>query len=191
MGEPGTTARVGPSDEEAERLLAAARDAIEAVVRHRPPHPHPAEAGEAFQRDGAAFVTLRTPDGELRGCIGELEARRPLIESVRGCAVSAALRDPRFAPVRPDELAGLRIGLSLLTPARPVRGPEDVEVGRHGVIVERGPHRGVLLPEVGREQGWDAPTFVAATCRKAGLPMDAWRDPQTRVSVFETVKIPR
>ena len=171
-------------------LLRAARDAIGAAVGGGGAHaPSAAESEPALQRDGAAFVTLRSPDGSLRGCIGELEARRPLVESVRGCAIGAALRDPRFAPVAPSELDGLRIGISVLTPARPVEGPADVVVGRDGIIVERGPYRGVLLPEVGAEQGWDAVTFLEHTCRKAGLAPDAWRDPATRISVFETVKL--
>jgi AmmeMemoRadiSam system protein A len=178
-----------PSPEQGEALLRAARDAIESAVTRRPPDPDPAENQPGLRHRGAAFVTLRSPDGALRGCIGELEARRPLIESVRGCAAGAALRDPRFRPVSPAEVDGLHIGISVLTPSNPVRGPEDVEVGRHGIIVERGPYRGVLLPEVGVEQGWDAETFVAATCRKAGLPADAWRHPETRISVFETIKL--
>ncbi len=170
-------------------LLRAARDAIEAAVTGRPEHRTPEESAPALIEPGASFVTLRGPGGALRGCIGEIEPRRPLIESVRGCAVSAALRDPRFAPLAADELDGLSIAISVLTAPERVRGPEDVEVGRHGVLIERGAHRGVLLPEVAVEQRWDAVTFVAHTCHKAGLPADAWSDPTTRVSVFETVKL--
>ncbi len=170
-------------------LLRAARDAIEAAVLRREERPGDEEDAPAMRALGAAFVTLRREDGELRGCIGELEARRPLVDSVRGCAASAALRDPRFSPMTPPELSGLRIGISVLTPAEPVQGPEDVEVGVHGVIVERGIRRGVLLPEVAVEQGWDAETFVSYCCRKAGLPPDAWRDPETTIEVFETVKL--
>jgi AmmeMemoRadiSam system protein A len=181
--------RERPTEELRRALLHAARDAIEAAVTGRAPERDRAEDRPELQAPGAAFVTLRSPDGALRGCIGELEARRPLVDSVRGNAAAAALRDPRFVPVGPAEVDGLHIGISVLTPARPVAGPRDVEVGRHGVIVERGPYRGVLLPEVGVEQGWDAETFVAATCRKAGLPADAWRDPATRISVFESVKL--
>ncbi|HEY8427449.1 MAG TPA: AmmeMemoRadiSam system protein A [Sandaracinaceae bacterium] len=170
-------------------LLAAARDAIEAAVLGRKERRAPEESSPALARHRASFVTLRRADGALRGCIGELEARRPLIDSVRGCAVSAALRDPRFSPVTAGELDGIVIAVSVLTPAVPVRGVEHVIVGRHGVVIERGARRGVLLPEVAVEQGWDAATFVAHTCRKAGLPADAWLDPETRVSVFETVKL--
>lgn len=132
-------------------------------------------------------MTLRSPDGSLRGCIGELEARRTLIGSVRGCAASAALRDPRFSPVTRSELEGLRIGVSVLTPSRPC-DPMSVEVGRHGVIVERDEHRGVLLPEVAVDQGWTREELLAGVCRKAGLPPDAWRDPRTEIRVFTTLK---
>src|SRR5690606_19766082 len=166
-------------------LLAAARDAIEAAVLGREERrAAEEESSPALTRAGASFVTLRTAGGALRGCIGELEARRPLVESVRGCAVSAALRDPRFPPVTASELAELVVAISVLTPQQRVRGAGDVIVGRHGVVIERGSRRGVLLPEVAVEQGWDAATFVAHTCRKAGLPADAWLDPETRVSVF-------
>lgn len=169
-------------------LLDAARDAIEAAVLDRPPHPTMLEAAPFAQAPGATFVTIRSPDGSLRGCIGELEARRSLIESTRGCAVSAAIRDPRFPPVRPEELDGLQIALSVLTPPRVLQTPDEVEVGRHGLIVERGRARGVLLPEVPVDHGWDRETFLEMTCRKANLPGDAWRDPETRLSVFETLK---
>lgn len=172
-----------------EALLFAARDAITAAVTGREPRHHPSEDARALRGPGAAFVTLRSPDGSLRGCIGELEARRPLVESVRACAESAALRDPRFHPVTEEELGGLHIGISVLTPSVPLRRPTDLEIGRHGLLIERDAHRGVLLPEVATEQRWDVETFLAATCRKAGLAADAWRQPGTRVWVFETIKI--
>ena len=170
-------------------LLTAARDAIEAAVLGRAPSPGHDEATPALLRHAASFVTLRKLDGALRGCIGELEAHRPLIDSVRACAASAALRDPRFPPVAREELEALRIAISVLTPAREVRPPGGIEVGRHGLLVQRGERRGVLLPEVAAEQGWDAGELLAQTCIKAGLPPDAWRDPSTRVSVFETNKL--
>jgi AmmeMemoRadiSam system protein A len=169
-------------------LLRAARDAISSAVTGRAASRAPSESDPVLQRRGASFVTLRMRDGSLRGCIGELDAQRPLVESVRGCAISAALRDPRFPPVSEAELDHITIGVSVLTPPAPVR-PEDVVVGRHGLIVELGRQRGVLLPEVATENGWDREEFLAYTCRKAGLPADAWRSPAARLSAFETVKI--
>ncbi len=170
-------------------LLEAARDAIEAAVLGRAAKRSHEESLAALQQPGASFVTLRKADGSLRGCIGELEAQRPLIESIRYCAVGAALRDPRFPPVSPDELRELLLGISVLTPARLIAGPHEIEIGTHGVLIERGHHRGVLLPEVALEQAWDAETFLAYTCRKAGLAIDAWREPGTQIRVFTTVKI--
>jgi len=170
-------------------LLGAARDAIEAAVLGRAPQPGAKESAPAMVRLGASFVTLRRLDGALRGCIGELEASRPLVESVRVCAVSAALRDPRFPAVTASELGELHVAISVLTPPEPARVPTGVELGRHGVIITHEGRRGVLLPEVATEQGWDVEAFLAHACRKAGLPPEAWRDPAAEVSVFETLKM--
>lgn len=171
-----------------EVLLAAARDAIEAAVFGRPPNGTMLEGAPFAQAHGAAFVTLRCPDGSLRGCIGELVARRALVDSVRSCAVSAATRDSRFSPVTRDEIDGLRILISVLTPSWRLDDRTKLEVGRHGVLVERGDHRGVFLPEVATDHGWSREELLAAVCRKAGLPTDAWRDPDTEIRVFETLK---
>lgn len=172
-----------------EVLRAAARDALEATILGRPPRHVVEERAPWAQVPRATFVTLRSPDGSLRGCIGEMAARRPLIESVRDNAVAAALRDPRFPPVGPDEVRELSVAISVLTPTRRVAHPSEVVVGRHGILVTQGTHRGVFLPEVATEQGWDRETYLSAVCRKAGLPVDAWRHPSTELAVFETVKI--
>lgn len=174
--------------EEARVLLGAARDAIEAAVTGRPEARPEAELAPSLREPRATFVTLRSADGALRGCIGELVARRALVDSVRGCAISAATRDPRFPPVEPAEVGDLQIGISILTPSSPIR-PEQVEVGRHGLVIERGARRGVLLPEVASDRGWDAQTFLVALCRKAGLPDDAWGAPDTQLSAFESLKV--
>jgi len=146
--------------------------------------------GEALPVPGAdpvrgrgAFVSLHR-HGELRGCIGHLVSDRPLAEVVRDMAVAAARDDPRFPPLRADELEGLNVEVSVLTPPVSARA-EDVEPGRHGLIVRRGASQGVLLPQVAVEQGWDRETFLAMTCRKAGLPPEAWRDARTDLRVFE------
>lgn len=123
---------------------------------------------------GAAFVTLRK-DGELRGCIGHLEARQPLADSVIEMARAAATEDDRFGPVSVEEVPFLAIEISALSPMRPI-APADVVVGRDGLHVRSGRRSGLLLPQVAVEHGWDAPTFLAETCRKAGLPADAWRE---------------
>jgi AmmeMemoRadiSam system protein A len=127
-----------------------------------------------------AFVTLRR-SGELRGCIGHLEAERPVGEVVVRVAASAALEDPRFPPVRPSELATLDIEVSVLGPLERIdpRDPASIEVGRHGLVIEQGHHRGLLLPQVATEWGWDRETFLSHLCAKAGLPRDAWREGAT------------
>ncbi len=122
---------------------------------------------------GAAFVTL-TKNGRLRGCIGYTEAVAPLFKVVQECAVAAATEDPRFPPVSSNELPSLRIEISVLTPLVPIL-PEEVEVGRHGLMVSQGGMRGLLLPQVPVEWGWDRETFLDQTCVKAGLPPSAWR----------------
>lgn len=139
------------------------------------------EAGTGGGR--GAFVSLHLR-GELRGCIGHLVSSRPLGEVVRDMAVAAARDDPRFPPLRAEELEGLDVEVSVLTTPVPARA-EDVEPGRHGLIVRRGGYQGVLLPQVATEQGWDRDTFLAMTCRKAGLPALAWREPRTELLVFE------
>jgi AmmeMemoRadiSam system protein A len=131
---------------------------------------------------GAAFVTL-TRGGRLRGCIGYTEALHPLYRTVQECAVAAATEDPRFPRVKEGELDSLRVEVSVLTPLAPVR-PEDVVVGLHGLVVERGGRKGLLLPQVALEYGWDREAFLARTCEKAGLPPEAWRQEGTRILGF-------
>jgi AmmeMemoRadiSam system protein A len=130
------------------------------------------------------FVTWKR-DGRLRGCIGSVEPVRPLWADVEENAVHALLEDPRFDPATAGELPLLGLEISVLTPFVPIADPlRDVTVGVHGVLVERGRSRGLLLPQVPVEWGWDVPAFLAHSCRKAGLPEDAWRDGRTRISTF-------
>ncbi len=134
-----------------------------------------------------AFVSLhRRADGELRGCIGFIPSRWGLVETVARAAEGAASRDPRFPPVDTIELPGLRLDVSVLGPPYPIR-PEEVVVGRHGLIVDDGVQHGLLLPQVPVEWGWDRETFLDQLCRKAGLPKTSWRDPKTALSAFEAV----
>lgn len=158
-----------PPDERAQ-LLVIAREALAAWVNRAAPVVPPPGVSE---RRAGAFVTLHAR-GELRGCIGHVEASRRLVDVVAECAVSAASADPRFPPVTASELLVVEIEVSVLGPLEPVARIDEVEVGRHGLVVESGRRRGLLLPQVAREWEWDAVTFVAQTCRKAGLPLDAW-----------------
>ncbi len=141
------------------------------------------EPGDVSPHQGGAFVTLRSRDGTLRGCVGVLESSDPLSDTVARMAVAAARSDRRFDPLREDELAGIVIEISALGPLWKVR-PEDIEIGRDGLLVRDGGAQGVLLPQVAAENGWDRETFLDKTCGKAGLPAKAWQDEGAAVFAF-------
>ena len=123
----------------------------------------------------AVFVTINE-DGRLRGCIGSLTPQEPLVDAVVSRAIAAATQDPRFPPVEREELPKLELHVSVLSPVREVSGPEEIKIGRHGIIVKQGFRSGVYLPEVAVEQGWDLDTTLSHLCSgKAGLPADAWK----------------
>jgi AmmeMemoRadiSam system protein A len=154
-------------------LLKIARNALTAYVESLP-MPAPELGGEAARPVGA-FVTLHVGDA-LRGCIGHLDTDEPLGHIIARCAVAAGSSDPRFPPVTASELGEVRIELSILGVFVPVARVDEIAIGRDGLVVERGAHRGLLLPQVASEYGWDVVTFVEQTCRKAGLPNDAWKN---------------
>ncbi len=138
----------------------------------------------ALRERRGAFVTLNI-DGELRGCIGEILPRRPLVRVVADHALSAAFEDPRFPPLTAAEWPSVRIEISALTPPRPVGSWRDIQIGRHGMTLSLHGRMAVFLPQVAPEQGWDLETTLTYLARKAGLPSDAWRDPACRFTVFE------
>jgi AmmeMemoRadiSam system protein A len=160
------------SEADQQFLLRLARQALEESVRHYKLPPVEVPSGPLHEKCGA-FVTLHKA-GRLRGCIGYIESLKPLYQTVCECALAAALHDPRFDPVAPEELPSLHLEISVLSPLEDI-SPEQVEVGRHGLLVSRGPQRGVLLPQVAVEWKWDGRQFLEETCLKAGLPPDAWR----------------
>jgi AmmeMemoRadiSam system protein A len=128
------------------------------------------------------FVTLHVK-GKLRGCIGMIDAGDPLGESIVRCTASAALQDPRFTRMLPEEIAEAEIEVSLLSPLERIH-PEDIEIGKHGLVVEQGIRRGLLLPQVATEHHLDREQFLAETCHKAGFPRDAWKNPETKIFGF-------
>jgi AmmeMemoRadiSam system protein A len=165
-----------------QRLLEVARQAIASALGG------PSTAGGALSpalgAKRGAFVTLtRRADGELRGCIGYIEPLFPLAETVARAAAAAALHDHRFDPVTREQLSELDIEVSVLSVPEPIF-PEDIVVGIHGLIVRLGGRSGLLLPQVATENGWDAPTFLDHTCRKAGLGPGAWRQPGAELLGF-------
>lgn len=144
-----------------------------------------------FSNKMGIFVTLTThPDDDLRGCIGYPEPLIPLSEGLKDSTISACSRDPRFPPVTSSELGNVKIEVSILTPPEEVAIekradlPRLVNVGEDGLIVQKGWARGLLLPQVPVEWGWDSEEFLSQTCMKAGLPPDAWLDDDTKVYKF-------
>ncbi len=159
------------SEGEQSALLLLARRALEEGVRDAS-HPEIDPPPGALCENRGAFVTL-FKGGRLRGCIGYIEPQKPLHRTVCECALAAAFHDPRFDPVSPSEVPSIKLEISVLSPLEDI-SPEQIEVGRHGLLVSRGPQRGLLLPQVAVEWKWDARKFLEETCTKAGLPTDAW-----------------
>jgi AmmeMemoRadiSam system protein A len=135
-----------------------------------------------LQQVAGAFVTLDRL-GRLRGCVGQLASNEPLISVVAYCAMAAALEDPRFAPMGVDELMGVEIEISVLSPLCEISS-DRIEPGKHGLLISCDGRRGVLLPQVARKYGWTAERFLEETCTKAGLERDAWKHPDARIQAF-------
>ncbi len=159
------------SQEERDSLLRLAHRSIELALERRSVDLTPPTAHLAEPR--GAFTTLHL-EGALRGCIGYVLPNQSLYATVAETAKAAALDDPRFAPVTLAEAPHLKIEISVLSPLQPIR-PEEVVIGQHGLVVSQGNRRGLLLPQVPVQWGWDCETFLAQSCLKAGLPADAWQ----------------
>jgi len=129
------------------------------------------------------FVTLTISD-QLRGCIGYVEGHKPLQIAVEEMALAAAFDDPRFPPLEKDEMKEVKIEISVLSPLETITDPSHIEIGKHGIIIEKDQMRGLLLPQVATEYKWDVQTFLRETCQKASLPTDAWQDESTRIQIF-------
>ena len=157
------------ADERAE-MLRLAHEAIEAVLAGSKLELNP--ASERLLEPRGAFTTLHL-QGSLRGCVGYVYPVKPLYRTVAETAAAAAFNDTRFLPVTAEEAPRLKVEISVLSPLVPIAA-EDIEAGRHGLVVTLGSRRGLLLPQVAVEFGWDAATFLQETCHKAGLPPDAW-----------------
>jgi AmmeMemoRadiSam system protein A len=173
------------TDEDKILLRQIARRAVEDSVNGKKvdtPEPIPA----SLKRKCCAFVTLRKKE-KLRGCIGCLSANESLANTVHKMAISAALKDPRFPPVKIDELPDLEYEISVLGPLDKISNIKDIHVGTHGIYIKNGKRHGVLLPQVATEYQWDCITFLEQTCIKARLPKDAWKDPDTNIHIFSAV----
>jgi hypothetical protein len=140
-------------------------------------------ASRRLKEPQGAFVTLYRK-GELRGCIGQIVPRMPLGEAVAAMAQEAAFHDPRFTPVRSEELNDLKIEISVLTPLQKIDSTDEIEVGKHGIVIVRNGSMGLLLPQVATEYNWDRSEFLDHCCLKAGLPRNIWQDKQTEIYIF-------
>lgn len=169
--------------EQRSRLLQIARDTIAAALENRRIELADDAFDDVLRHPSGAFVTL-TISGDLRGCVGSIHPVAPLFRAVSNSAFNAAFRDPRFPPLRKEEFARTEIEISVMGPIETVQDVEEIEVGRDGLIVSRGRNTGLLLPQVATEYGWNRDTFLGQTCRKAGLPSDAWTLPDCRIERF-------
>lgn len=167
---------------EQEQALKLVRETLETWVREGRQIDHGPWQG-ALAAPCGAFVTLHQSDGELRGCIGQMVGDGPLGDLLQEMAIAAGTNDPRFPPVTLAELITLRYEISVLSPMQRTRA-EDVKPGTHGLLIRQVRRSGVLLPQVAAEHRWDRETFLQQTCRKAGLPMDAWQQPETEIFTF-------
>jgi AmmeMemoRadiSam system protein A len=163
-------------------LLKIVRTKIEAALAGKVV-PELPDLPEIFQQERGAFVTLEK-HGQLRGCIGYIEARKPLYLTVAEMAVAAAFHDPRFPPVQQEEWPDITVEISILSPLHEIQDIQEIEVGRHGLYIVQGARSGLLLPQVATDYKWDRLTFLQQTCHKARLPSNAWQDKQTRIYMF-------
>ncbi|HEY6873271.1 MAG TPA: AmmeMemoRadiSam system protein A [Geobacteraceae bacterium] len=162
------------SSEEKRRLLEIARKAIVSCIEASA-LPQSEEKQQRLHEKRGCFVCVKI-DGKLRGCIGNFTADKPLHLMVQEMAVSAATKDPRFYPMRKEDLGNFNLEISVLTPLRKISAIDEIQVGIHGIYLEKNFSRGVLLPQVATEYGWDRETFLDQTSMKAGLQADAWKE---------------
>ena len=182
------------SDENGTYLVKLARQTVEGYVTKKTKPEVPDDVPKALTAKSGVFVTLNSITGEhveLRGCIGRPYPTQPLVEATIDSAVDASTNDPRFPPVAQRELDSILVELSILTPpkrinwSKPQELMDHVKIGRDGLIASRGMWRGLLLPQVPVEWGWNTKQFLEHTCNKAGLPLDAWKDTKTEFMSFQ------
>jgi AmmeMemoRadiSam system protein A len=163
-------------------LLAIARQAIIHGVQTGQEYVEPREEKVLNQRNGC-FVTIKQ-NGELRGCIGNFQSELPLFKEVAQMAQASATKDPRFYPLKETDLDNFSLEISVLSPLEKIEEIDEIEIGKHGIYIEKSFYRGVLLPQVALEHNWDRLTFLQQTCLKAGLPTDAWQADDADIYVF-------
>ncbi|MBW6511739.1 MAG: AmmeMemoRadiSam system protein A [Desulfuromonadaceae bacterium] len=168
--------------EEQKILLKIARDAITAQVCNGVVYVEPREEMALNSRSGC-FVTIKK-GRKLRGCIGNFQSEKPLFKEVAEMAIVSATQDPRFTPMTTADLNDFFLEISVLGPLEKIESIDEISIGRDGIYLEKNYHRGVLLPQVATENGWDRETFLRQTCVKAGLPVNAWQDDNADIYIF-------
>lgn len=177
------------TDEDGKVLISVAKSTILNWFTRKPKNISP-EIAKKFSEKLGVFVTLKI-DGELRGCIGFVEPKFPLIDGIQRAALLAAFNDPRFPPLREEEFSRLNVEISvltkpiLLTVNKPEEYLDKIKIGRDGLIMEYSGYSGLLLPQVPVEEKWNVKEFLNYTCIKAGLPQDSWQNPECKVYVFQ------
>jgi uncharacterized protein len=174
------------TDEEKRTLLKISRSAIQSALGGKQAQKNQ-YTNETLNRPSGVFVTLRLR-GDLRGCIGYVEPLFPLHQAVQEAAVKAAMEDPRFMPLTNSELAAITIEISVLSPLSPLIDKTAIETGKHGLVIDAGFRRGLLLPQVATEYGWKREQFLEHTAIKAGLPPDAWKRKEVKLFTFTVEK---
>ena len=167
---------------EKDSLLEVVKKTIAAKVNNKDLQKITIDSATLKEKRGA-FVTLKKR-GQLRGCIGYINAVKPLWETAQEMALAAAFHDPRFPSLKAEELKELTFEISVLSPLQRVQDIDEIQVGKHGLFIARGHNSGLLLPQVASEHGWDRETFLNATCCKAGLQPQAWQDKETEIYIF-------
>jgi AmmeMemoRadiSam system protein B/AmmeMemoRadiSam system protein A len=181
-GEKRVGIDLGLSEGEKKMLHQIAKTVIESKTKGKPVPEFKIDS-PVLKENRGAFVSLHKK-GQLRGCIGYIEGRGPLHQTIEEMAEAAAFRDPRFTPVTEKELSELEIEISVLTPLKKIVDINEIEVGKHGIYIKKGWYSGLLLPQVATEYGWDRKAFLEHTCQKAGLPSNAWKDKDIEIYIF-------
>ena len=174
------------TEAEKKELLTIARNAVTEYVTNRK-NPEMEIKNPKFKTDGAVFVTIKE-NGSLRGCIGHIQAIMPLYQSIIKNAVAACSSDPRFPPMKKEELKDMDIEISILSPFMPLKDVKDIQVGKHGLYIIKDYQNGLLLPQVASEFRWNRDEFLEHVCMKAGLPKDAWKDAELYTFTAEILK---
>ncbi len=170
------------TEADATNLLEIAREAITHQINGINYSPIPREEKALNERSGC-FVTIKQ-NSNLRGCIGNFQSQQPLFREVANMAIAAASQDPRFQPMGSDELDNFDLEITILSPLEKIDNTDEIEVGVHGIYIEKGNNRGVLLPQVATDYNWDRETFLQQTCIKAGLSESSWQSADADIYIF-------